>query len=93
MKGAPTGFVFGCHLSGWLQGELFKRNIEHSVEKVKPSEEAAMFVYDGHYFLISNLNNAVLARKKKSGRCVFVSHSTYKFQPLKMSLAGSLKRF
>jgi hypothetical protein len=48
MNGTPPGTIGVCHLSGWIQLEIFTKWF-HFIENVKPSpDNLVLLVLDGH---------------------------------------------
>ncbi|XP_072384664.1 uncharacterized protein [Diabrotica undecimpunctata] len=64
MLGAPTGAVAECHVSGWVQADIFTRWLQHFIKFTKPSAaDPVLFVLDGHYSHTRNVALIDLANK------------------------------
>ncbi|XP_072398344.1 uncharacterized protein [Diabrotica undecimpunctata] len=76
MLRAPTGAVAECHVSGWVQADIFTRWLQHFIKFTKPSAaDPVLLVLDGHYSHTRNLP----------------PHSTHKMQPLDVAFMAPLK--
>jgi hypothetical protein len=50
LKGAPPDSIAACHLSGWIQEDLFTQWMLHFVNHVKPTpENPVVLLLDGQY--------------------------------------------
>ncbi|XP_072389756.1 uncharacterized protein [Diabrotica undecimpunctata] len=64
MLGATTGAVGECHVSGWVQADIFTRWLQHFIKFTKPSAaDPVLLVLDGHYSHTRNVALIDLAKK------------------------------
>lgn len=89
MKGTPPGSKGRCHLSLWIQANLFTDRFRYFVEKTHPTEASpVLLVLDGHYSHTRNLDVLMAARGDNVTIISLPPHSTHKMQPLDRSFIG-----
>lgn len=58
MDGMPPGSVYACHVSGWIQTDVFTQWFRHFISITKPTEECpVLLILDGHYSHTRNLSS------------------------------------
>lgn len=63
LDGAPPGSIGCCHISGWIQADLFTKWMSHFINHTKPSkEDPVVLVLDGHSSHTRNVEVIYLAR-------------------------------
>lgn len=90
MNGAPSGSIWACHPSGWIQTNIFTQWFAHFIDYTKPTEDAPFFlVLDGHYSHTRNIEVIEMARQNHVSIMCLPPHATHKMQPLDVGLHGS----
>jgi hypothetical protein len=91
MNGAPCGALGLCSASGWTDGEIFMKWLEHFSNFVKSSKESPhILLLDGHHSH-KTLEAVLFARDRGITMITFPPHCTHKIQPLDVSFFKSLK--
>lgn len=94
MKDAPPGSQSSCHLSGWVQLEIFTKWFQHFLQFSRPSKETpVLLVLDGHYSHTRNVEVINLARQNGVVIISLPPHSTHKLQPLDRAFMSPLKTY
>ena len=89
---APTGTVFACTDSGWIDIYTFTEYLRFFINTVKSSKENKhLLLLDGHTSHSKNLDAINLARENGVIMLSFPPHCTHKMQPLDVSFFKSLK--
>ena len=89
---APTGTVFACTDSGWIDIYTFTEYLRLFINTVKSSKENKhLLLLDGHTSHSKNLDAINLARENGVIMLSFPPHCTHKMQPLDVSFFKSLK--
>ncbi|XP_072380614.1 uncharacterized protein [Diabrotica undecimpunctata] len=93
MLGAPTGAVTECHVSGWVQADIFTRWLQHFIKFTKPSAaDPVLLVLDGHYSHTRNVALIDLAKQNHVTIICLPPHSTHKMQSAFYGTAENLLR-
>ncbi|CAH1988994.1 unnamed protein product [Acanthoscelides obtectus] len=94
MLGAPNGAIAECHISGWVQADIFTRWLDHFIKFTKPTaSDPVLLVLDGHYSHTRNIDLIDLAKQNHVAIICLPPHSTNKMQPLDVSFMSPLKTF
>lgn len=94
MIGAPSGAVAECHISGWVQTDIFTRWFKHFIKFTKPNaSDPVLLVLDGHYSHTRNIELIDLAKKNHVTIICLPPHSTNKMQPLDVAFMSPLKTY
>lgn len=82
-----------CNASGWSDGDLFLRFLEHFVKCVLPSKEKpVMLLLDGHGSH-KTLNAINFCRENGIFMITFPPHTSHKLQPLDVGVFGPFKAY
>jgi hypothetical protein len=91
---APSGTLFGCHKSGWMQTDLFTKWFKHFIEHTNPSElNPILLILDGHATHTRNIVFIKMAIENFVTVICLPPHCSHKLQPLDVSFMGPLKNF
>lgn len=94
MKNAPPGSDYACHISGWVQTDIFTDWFKHFLKSTKPTKEQPhLLILDGHYSHTRNAEMLELARKNGVVVISLPPHSSHKMQPLDKTFMGPLKTY
>lgn len=96
MEGAPAGAISCCHISGWIQADIFTRWFKHFIQftNTKPSAgDPIVLILDGHYSHTRNLDFINLARDNFVSEVCLPPHSSHKMQPLDVAFMNPLKTY
>nr|CAH7767142.1 unnamed protein product [Callosobruchus chinensis] len=94
MIGAPAGAVAECHISGWVQTDIFTRWFKHFIKFAKPTAaDPVLLVLDGHFSHTRNIELIDLAKENHVTIICLPPHSTNKMQPLDVAFMSPLKTF
>jgi len=94
MSGSQPGSIHACHLSGWIQSEIFSQWFLHFIKHTKPTkEDPVILVLDGHYSQTRNLTVITLARENHVDIICLPPYSSHKMQTLDKAFMGPLKTF
>ncbi|VEN44176.1 unnamed protein product, partial [Callosobruchus maculatus] len=94
MLGAPAGAVAECHISGWVQTDIFTRWFKHFMKFAKPTAtDPVLLVLDGHYSHTRNIELIDLAKENHVTIICLPPHSTNKMQPLDVAFMSPLKTY
>ncbi|CAH2011577.1 unnamed protein product [Acanthoscelides obtectus] len=94
MDGAPTGSIYACHPSGWIQAEIFTQWFDHFIKFTKPTpSDPVLLVLDGHYSHTRNIDVINKARENHVSIVCLPPHSTHRMQPLDVGFTGPLKTY
>lgn len=94
MKNAPPGSDSACHLSGWVQTDIFTNWFRHFLKFTKPSpDDPSLLILDGHYSHTRNIELLELARQNGVTILSLPPHSSHKMQPLDKTFMGPLKMY
>ena len=91
IKRAPPGTLGLATQSGWMNGELFPRVLNHFIKRMGCSiENPAVVFMDNHE---SHLGIEVIEMARMSGLFIitFPPHTSYKLQPLDVAVYGPLE--
>ncbi|XP_065673859.1 uncharacterized protein LOC136090813 [Hydra vulgaris] len=92
--GAPSGSVFACNDSGWIDTELFEKWIYHFITYVKPSKDhPILLILHGHATHTKNLNAILKASKSGVIMLSLPPHTTHRMQPLDISVFKPLQTY
>ena len=91
---APTGTVFACTDSGWIDTDVFTQWMKHFIQSVNSSKENKhLLLLDGHTSHSKNLATIKWARENGVFLLSFPPHTTHRMQPLDVSFFKSLKNW
>lgn len=93
IKGAPVGTIGGANPSGWSNGDLFHRYLEHFISHVKPDlNNKVLLILDNHE---SHISIKSIDEAKKNGIVLLTlpPHTSHKLQPLDRTVFGPYKTF
>ncbi len=91
---APTGTVFACTDSGWIDSDVFTQWMKHFIQSVNSSKENKhLLLLDRHTSHSKNLDTIKLARENGVFLLSFPPHTTHRMQPLDVSFFKSLKNW
>jgi len=91
MNGAPAGALGLCSPSGWTDGDIFLRWLEHFAAFANCSKESPqMLLLDGHHSH-KTLKAVLYAREKGIVLITFPPHCTHRLQPLDVTFFKALK--
>jgi len=94
MKGDPAGAIQACHLSGWIQTDLFTKWFKHFINYAKPSASSpVLLILDGHTSHTRNIELIDLARANHVQLLSLPPHSSHKMQPLDRTFMGPFKKY
>lgn len=94
MQGAPTGSIWACHPSGWIQTNIFTQWFSHFVKFTKPTnDDPILLVLDGHYSHTRNIEIIDMARENYVSIVCLPPHATHKMQPLDVGFMAPLKTY
>lgn len=94
MDGAPPGSISGCHVSGWIQTDLFTKWFAHFISYVKPTkDDPVVLILDGHMTHTRNLDVIDLARENGVSLVCLPPHCSDRMQPLDKTFMKSFKTF
>ncbi|XP_065658028.1 uncharacterized protein LOC136082546 [Hydra vulgaris] len=92
--GAPSGSVFACNDSGWMDIELFEKWIDHFITYVKPSKDhPILLILDGHATHTKNLNAILKASESGVIMLSLPPHTAHRMQPLDISVFKPLQTY
>jgi hypothetical protein len=64
LNGTPPGTISACHLSSWIQMDIFTQWVKNFISHVKPfKSEPVILILGGHYSHTRNLDVIELGRK------------------------------
>ena len=90
--GAPSGSVFACNDSGWMDTELFEKWIDHFITFVNHQRTTLLLlILDGHATHAKNLNATLKASESGVIMLSLPSHTTHHMQPLDISVFKPLQ--
>ena len=91
IKGAPPGTLGLATQSGWMNGELFSRVLNHFIKHMGCFIENLAVVFMGNHE--SHLGIEVIEMARMSGLSIitFPPHTSHKLQPLDVAVYGPLK--
>ena len=91
---APTGTVFACTDSGWIDSDVFMQWMKHFIQSVNSSKENKhLLLLDGHTSHSKNLDTIKLARENGVFLLSFPPHTAHRMQPLDVNFFKSLKNW
>lgn len=94
MNGTPPGCQYACHISGWIQQDIFVQWLRHFINYTKPSsEDPVVLILDGHYSHTRNLEVINVARENFVNIVCLPPHSTHRMQPLDVAFMSPFKTF
>ncbi|XP_063232742.1 uncharacterized protein LOC134536762 [Bacillus rossius redtenbacheri] len=94
MDGAPPGSISACHISGWIQTDIFSKWFDHFVNFTKPTEaDPVILILDGHHSHTRNIEVIEKARLNNVAIICLPPHSTAKMQPLDVGFMKPLKTY
>ncbi|XP_046677400.1 MFS-type transporter clz9-like [Homalodisca vitripennis] len=94
MDGAPPGSIAACHISGWIQTDLFTKWFTHFISYVKPTkDDPVVLILDGHTTHTRNLDLIDLARENGVSLVCLPPHSSDHMQPLDKTFMKSFKTY
>ena len=92
--GAPAGTVFHCNESGWMDTDRFIIWLRHFVSVVKPTrDETVILILDGYVLHTRNLAAIVMAQENGVIMLSLPPHTTYRLQPLDVSVFKPLQTY
>jgi hypothetical protein len=87
MDGTPPGSTYACHVSGWIQADIFTQWFWHFISVTKPTiDDPVSLIPDGHYSHTRNLDIITLARENNISLLCLPLHSSHKMQPFRLCL-------
>lgn len=90
----PPGTIGDCHISGWIQSDIFTRWFKHFIESVKSTkEDPVVLVFDGHTTHTRNLDVIDLARDNGVSLVCLPPHTSAHMQPLDKAFMKPFKTF
>jgi hypothetical protein len=92
MNGTPPGCTHACHISGWIQQEIFVQWLRHFIQNVKPTKEDPV-ILDGHHSHTRNYEVVKLGRENDVIIICLPPHSTHKMQPLDVAFMSPFKTY
>lgn len=94
LDGAPPGTIGDCHISGWIQTDIFTRWFGHFVNFVKASkDDPVVLVFDGHTTHTKNIDVIDMARENGVSLVCLPPHSSNRMQPLDKTFMKPFKTF
>lgn len=94
MDGAPPGSISGCHVSVWIQTDLFTKWFAHFISYVKPTkDDPVVLILDDHMTHTRNLDVIDPARENGVSLVCLPLHSFDHMQPLDKTSMKSFKTF
>ncbi|KAJ4446410.1 hypothetical protein ANN_13106 [Periplaneta americana] len=94
MDGTPPGSIHACHISGWIQADIFTQWFRHFLEVMKATKsDPAILILDGHYSHTRNMEVIELGRENGVSIVCLPPHSSHKMQPLDLAFMKPLKTF
>ena len=94
MKHGPPGSDCACHLSGWVQTNIFTNWFRHFLKTIKASPgEPSLLILDGHYSHTKNIDHLNLAGDYGVTIISLPHHSSHKMQSLYRTFTGPLKTY
>lgn len=94
MNGTPAGSKYACHISGWIQQEIFVEWLRHFIDTTKPSaDDPVVLILDGHYSHTKNLEVIIIARENHVHIICLPPHSTHRMQPLDVAFMSPFKTY
>lgn len=92
--GAPSGTIFACNKSGWMQLDIFTSWFEHFINHTKPTtQDPVLLILDGHMTHTKNLTVIEKARQNNVTILCLPPHCSHKLQPLDRSFMFPLNTF
>ncbi|XP_050293763.1 uncharacterized protein LOC126734264 [Anthonomus grandis grandis] len=89
-----TGSKYACHISGWIQQEIFVEWFRHFINLTKPSsDDPVVLILDGHYSHTKNLEVITVARENYVHIICLPLHSTHRMQPLDVAFMSPFKTY
>lgn len=94
LDGAPPGSIGGCHISGWIQSELFTKWMNHFINHTKPSkEDPVVLILDGHSSHTRNVEVIDMARDNGVSIVCLPPHLSHRMQPLDRTFMKTFKTY
>jgi hypothetical protein len=94
MDEMPPASVYACHISGWIQTDIFMRWFRHFTLITKPTtEDPLSLILDGHYSHMRDSDVSTIARDNYVAVLCLAPHSPCKMQPLDMVFMTRLKHY
>lgn len=92
--GAPPGTDFACHLSGWMQTNIFMQWFDHFLKHAKPTAlDPLLLILDGYATHTRNINFIEKARENYTTVVCLPCHCSHKLQPLDVSFRAPFKTY
>ena len=83
MNGAPTGSIYACHKSGWMQLEIFVQWLKYFFKPTGATKEnPVLLILDGHSTHTMNIEVIDLVRANEVVLLCPPPHRSHKMQPL-----------
>lgn len=92
MDGTPPGSIHACHISGWIQADIFTQWFRHFLGVVKATKsDPAILILDGHYSHTRNMEVIELGRENGVSIVCLPPHSSHKMQPPRLGIYETSK--
>ena len=92
MDGTPPGSIHACHISGWIQSDIFTQWFRHFISVTKPTKsDPVILVLDGHYSHTRNMDVIDLGREHGVSIICLPPHSSHRMQPLDVAFMKPFK--
>jgi hypothetical protein len=91
MDGTPPGSTYDCHVSGWIQTDIFTQWFRHLISVTKPTvDDPVLLILDGNYSHTRNLDVITLARENNVSILCLPLYSSHKMQSLNFACTKPL---
>jgi hypothetical protein len=92
--GMPPGSTYVCHISGWIQTDIFTQWFRQFISVAKPTiGDPVLLILDGHNSHTTNLEVIKRARENNVSILCLPPHSSRKMQPLDLAFMKPLKTY
>ena len=85
MYGAPPGLLYECHITGWMQMDIFTTWFKHFILSSELQNNPVLLILDGHSTHTKKLELIDLAREKGVVFLCLPLHCSHRMQPLDVS--------
>ncbi|KAK3788682.1 hypothetical protein RRG08_007525 [Elysia crispata] len=93
-NGAPSGTVFEVQDKGWMDTTLFKKWLEHFIQRVEPSpDEPVLLILNGHGSYVNSLEAVDFVRNSDVIMISLLTHCSHRMQPLDLCYSKPLKLY
>lgn len=89
-KGGPTGALYTCSESGWMENLQFEKWMDHFINHVKHLQKPVLLIYDGHG---SHMTYGTIKKAIDSSVIILClpPHTSHALQPLDVGVFAPLK--